>query len=303
MASAYSALATEEMENDLASEPTPHWATTTIRVDGMTCGACSASIESAFHQVDGVGTVSVSLIMGRAVVAHDPAKISAEKVQETIGDRGFDAEVLSTDISLQGPGRDRPTTENKVVHMSGVSWTVTTIAVEGMTDNASSSAIEAVFKNIAGVRKAAVSLSPEYAAVEHDASQISSERVAGMIQGQGFGATVLETKVIDPSSLAIDDDDDEGQGASQLVRTTVAIEGMTCGACTSAVEKGFHGVDGMVQFNISLLAERAVVLHDSRKFSVDKVVQTSVHIFAHDLFDHDDRNPNTFWLQYRRRWI
>ena len=275
MVTAYSALVTEDMDNDLASEPTPHWATTTLRIDGMTCGACSASIESAFHQVDGVGTVSVSLIMGRAVVAHDPAKISAEKVQETIEDRGFDAEVLSTDMSSQGPGRHRRTSENEVVHTSdpsGASWTATTVAIEGITDNTPSSAIEAVFESTAGVRKALPSLSSEYAVVEHDASQISSERIAEMIRGQGFAATVLETKVIDPPLLAIDDD--EGQGVSRLARTTVAIEGMYCGACTSAVEKGFHGVDGMVQFSISLLAERAVVLHDSRKFSVDKVVQT-----------------------------
>lgn len=36
--------------------------------------------------------------MERAVVMHDPQSISAEKIQEIIEDRGFDAEVLATDL-------------------------------------------------------------------------------------------------------------------------------------------------------------------------------------------------------------
>ncbi len=56
--------------------------------------------------------------------------------------------------------------------------------------------------------------------------------------------------------------------------TTVAIEGMTCGACTSAVEGGFKDMDGLANFNISLLAERAVLVHDPSKLSVEKIVDT-----------------------------
>ncbi|KAI9871440.1 MAG: hypothetical protein M1823_008447, partial [Watsoniomyces obsoletus] len=56
--------------------------------------------------------------------------------------------------------------------------------------------------------------------------------------------------------------------------TTVAIEGMTCGACTSAVEGSFRNADGLVRFNISLLAERAVITHNSTRLSPDKIVET-----------------------------
>ena len=47
---------------------------------------------------------------------------------------------------------------------------------------------------------------------------------------------------------------------------------MTCGACTSAVEKGFKDVAGVTQFNISLLAERGVVRDDPKVQSVEQVV-------------------------------
>ena len=56
--------------------------------------------------------------------------------------------------------------------------------------------------------------------------------------------------------------------------TTVAIEGMTCGACTSAVESGFKDMAGLASFNISLLAERAIVVHDPSKLSVENIVDT-----------------------------
>src|SRR2546422_862529 len=75
---------------------TAHMATTTLKVDGMTCGACTSAVESGFKGVEGAGAVSVSLVIGRAVVHHDPTILSAEKVAEIIEDRGFDAEVLST---------------------------------------------------------------------------------------------------------------------------------------------------------------------------------------------------------------
>ncbi|KAJ3471986.1 hypothetical protein NLG97_g11387 [Lecanicillium saksenae] len=48
---------------------------------------------------------------------------------------------------------------------------------------------------------------------------------------------------------------------------------MTCGACTSAVEGGFKGVDGILKFNISLLAERAVITHDVTKISAEQIAE------------------------------
>jgi len=120
----------------------------------MTCGACTSSVESGFKNVDGAGSVSVSLVMGRAVVQHHSKKLSPEAVKEIIEDRGFDAEVLSTDIPI-------PREECLEEVMSAVSdseeletqsLSATTLAVEGMTCGACTSAVEAGFKNVPGVK-------------------------------------------------------------------------------------------------------------------------------------------------------
>ena len=251
-------------------------AMTTLRVDGMTCGACTSSVESGFRNMEGVGNVSVSLVMGRAVVHHDPAKLSPDAVREIIEDQGFDAEILSTDIPMPGANEameeimfDASETEEVI---SG-DLSTTTLAIEGMTCGACTSAVEAGFKDVPGVKSMSISLLSERAVVEHDISILTPEAIADIIEDRGFGATVLDTQRSTPLQKQRKHTQAPHQTPRELTTTTVAIEGMTCGACTSAVEGGFKDVPGMVKFNISLLAERAVVVHDPAKLLPDQIAK------------------------------
>ncbi|KAL2148191.1 hypothetical protein VTH82DRAFT_6906, partial [Thermothelomyces myriococcoides] len=238
-------------------------ATTTLKVEGMTCGACTSSVEAGFKGVDGVGSVSVSLVMERAVVMHDPQRISADKIREIIEDRGFDAEVLSTDLPS-------PVAPRASFGDFGPPTMVTTVGIKGMTCGACTSAVEGGFKDVAGVKSFSISLLAERAVIEHDPSLLSAETICEIIEDRGFDAEVLESKEKEPETNG-------GSGgadtAPSTATTTVAIEGMTCGACTSAVEEGFRNVDGLLRFNISLLAERAVIAHDPAKLPPSKIVE------------------------------
>lgn len=240
--------------------------TTTLKVEGMTCGACSSSVESGFQDVEGVGSVSVSLVMERAVVTHDADKISGQELRDIIEDRGFDAEVLSTDRP------DSPLFDAADEEAQETGTSTTTIHVGGMTCGACTSAVEGAFKDVAGVKNFSISLLSERAVIEHDPSIISPETLAETIEDTGFDAEILETKAADPP-LAKPKNRRKGD-QPKLMTTTVAVEGMTCGACTSAVEGGFKDVPGVMQFNISLLAERAVILHDPEKISTSQIVET-----------------------------
>ena len=248
-------------------------ATTTLAVDGMTCSACSSAVEAGFKNVDGAGTVSVSLILGRAVVQHNPDKLSADSVKAIIEDRGFDAEVISTDLApplVQMAGSESQGL--RVPEEPGLS--TTTLAVEGMTCGACTSAVEGGFKDVAGVKSMSISLLSERAVVEHDPSILSPERIAEIIEDRGFGATVLGTQPSSPPATHISKSGEVlVQKQSDLVTTTVTIEGMTCGSCTSAVEKGFKDVVGVIKFNISLLAERAIITHDPEALSSAQVIE------------------------------
>lgn len=258
----------------IGQEKTAHMATTTVKVDGMTCGACTSAVEAGFKDVPGAGAVSVSLVMGRAVVHHDPEQLSGEQVAEIIEDRGFDAEILSTNLpSIKASTGKVAAKQNQGV-TTGPKISTTTLVVEGMTCGACTSAVEAGFKDVAGVKSMSVSLLSERAVVEHDLTIISTEQIAEIIEDRGFGATVVDTKIQDDSIVA-----SAALPESTLVNinnsiTTIAIEGMTCGACTSAVEGAFNGMPGLVHFNISLLAERAVISHEPSRLSIEKIIET-----------------------------
>ncbi|CAN8100886.1 unnamed protein product [Discula destructiva] len=242
-------------------------ATTTLKIGGMTCGACTSAIESGLTGVDGVGNVSVSLIMERGVVMHDANKISAEQVREIIEDRGFDADILSTD--LESPRVDR--TDSAYAEAARPKYVGTVVAIEGMTCGACTSAVEGAFKDVPGVKNFSISLLSERAVIDHDPTVLTADQIAEMIEDRGFGATVVESSELEDEKNV---PSGSGPGRSLHAVTTVAIEGMTCGACTSAVESGFKDVEGVLKFNISLLAERAIITHDPAKLSAEQIVET-----------------------------
>ena len=281
-----------------------HMATTTLRVGGMTCGACTSAVEAGFKGVEGVGNVSVSLVMERAVIVHDPETVTAAQIQEIIEDRGFEAEVLATDLPSPMFNRDRNLyNEEEDGEEDTQSSTTTTLAVEGMTCGACTSAVEGGFKDVPGVKHFSISLLSERAVVEHDASILTAEQIAEIIEDRGFGATVLESQ-----ATASTQSQKKRRGSTgkmdMLATTTVAVEGMTCGACTSAVEGGFKDLDGLLQFNISLLAERAVVIHDPLKLSTEKIAEIiedrgfGAQILSTEL-GSSDRSPSSALVQFK----
>lgn len=58
--------------------------TATLDVQGMTCGACTASVKIVLKKLDGVSDAKVSFDEGRAVVTYDPAKLTPQKMADTI---------------------------------------------------------------------------------------------------------------------------------------------------------------------------------------------------------------------------
>ncbi len=64
-----------------------------IKIDGMTCGGCVASVHTATADIDGLENISIELIDNQATVTFDDSKTSAETIASAIDDAGFDASV------------------------------------------------------------------------------------------------------------------------------------------------------------------------------------------------------------------
>jgi len=65
--------------------------TTTIKVDGMSCGGCVKSVTGVLTALDGVAKAEVSLERKQAVVEFDAAKVTRDQLKAVIEDAGFDA--------------------------------------------------------------------------------------------------------------------------------------------------------------------------------------------------------------------
>jgi copper chaperone CopZ len=62
-----------------------------IRVEGMHCKMCSASVTKALKTTPGVEKVEVSAEKGEAVIQYDDEKVTEAKLREVINATGFKA--------------------------------------------------------------------------------------------------------------------------------------------------------------------------------------------------------------------
>ena len=65
--------------------------TVTIRVEGMKCAKCSASVAKALKATEGVEEAQVNSEKGEAVIKYDDQKLTETKLREVINSTGFKA--------------------------------------------------------------------------------------------------------------------------------------------------------------------------------------------------------------------
>ena len=65
--------------------------TVTIKVEGMKCAKCSASVTKALKATEGVEDAQVSSDKGEAVIKYDDQKLTETKLREVINSTGFKA--------------------------------------------------------------------------------------------------------------------------------------------------------------------------------------------------------------------
>lgn len=68
---------------------------TTLRVEGMTCGSCVRHVEGALRALPGVASAEVRLREGLALVRHDPQSAPVAALVAAVGAEGYRAELES----------------------------------------------------------------------------------------------------------------------------------------------------------------------------------------------------------------
>ena len=89
---------------------------------------------------------------------------------------------------------------------------------------------------------------------------------------------------------------------SAIVRSDIAIEGMTCAACANRIQRGLTKLDGIDEVRINFANGRATVLHHGTSESDMRAVVERLGYVAPITADHDAAEQRRE-ADLRRRWI
>ncbi|KAI4104713.1 MAG: hypothetical protein LQ339_003791 [Xanthoria mediterranea] len=265
-------------------------AKTTLRVDGMTCASCESAVKGGLKGLDGVATVEAYFNLSRAIVEHDPQKISPESVREAIDETGFDVEILSTDF----PRLTHSQAAEEAIGFTGSQLSVTTLKVEGMTCGACESGIRGGFKDVPGLTTMSISFLTGRADFEHDPVVLPPEAIAEIIEDRGFDAAIVETKASLTNEISTIPLEHSNSQPSAIRSVQLKILGLTDTASAANLEDSLRSIPGITSVAVNystLTSSRTTISYNSLETSLRTVVEATEILGYNALIaDVDDNN-------------
>jgi Cu+-exporting ATPase len=120
-----------------------------------------------------------------------------------------------------------------------------TVGVTGMTCAGCSSRVEKVLNKMDGV-EAQVNLSTEKATVNYDPGSVTVEDITSKIENMGYGVLTQKTEF--------------------------DVQGMTCAACSTRIEKVLNKQAGIKQASVNLAAESAAVEYNPNALEISDII-------------------------------
>ncbi len=152
----------------------------TLRIEGMTCASCVASVEKSLSQTSGVVEASVNLATESAVVRFDPASVDFARLREAVQRAGYDV-----------------ATREKTA----------TFRVEGMTCASCVAHVEKALGNVDGVSKATVNLATESAQVSFNVEQVDPSDLVAAVAQTGYSLVVEDAGGIEEIESELEKDE------------------------------------------------------------------------------------------------
>ncbi|KAH7679036.1 Cu(+) exporting ATPase protein [Dioscorea alata] len=234
----------DSFDNEHRGDDADKLKTIQVKVTGMTCSACSNSVESAIAGVHGVHAATVSLLQNKAHVVFDTLLVKAEDVKNAIEDAGFEAEVLQD--SNKTPSKSQKTLFGQ-------------FRIGGMTCAACVNSVEGILRKLPGVKGAVVALATSLGEVEYDPSVTNKDEIVNAIEDAGFEATFLES--------------------SEQNKVLFGIEGLINDKDLDVLRDILKNIKGLKQFELRGILSEVEVIFDpeviSLRFIVDAIQRES----------------------------
>lgn len=122
------------------------------------------------------------------------------------------------------------------------------LSIDGMTCAGCARAVESALSHAEGVAKVSVNLPTETAHVEYFPGIVSESSLEDVVSKSGYSVR------------------------HPLLNIRLKISGMTCGGCTSSVEKALRSVSGVGEANVNLMTEEARVDYEPDRVSPRELV-------------------------------
>ncbi|CAM4621555.1 unnamed protein product [Leuciscus chuanchicus] len=142
-----------------------------VLVTGMTCASCVANIERNLLKHEGIKSVLVALMCGKAEVKYDPRLLDPAQIVQLISRLGFGASVMEENTVQDG---------------------VLDLSVTGMTCASCVHNIESRLLRTKGILEASVALATNKAHVKFDSDLVGSRDIVRIIEGLGFGVSLIK---------------------------------------------------------------------------------------------------------------
>ncbi|XP_020222994.1 copper-transporting ATPase HMA4 [Cajanus cajan] len=144
--------------------------TVTFQLSDIKCASCVNSVESVVGSLNGVKSVAVSPLDGRAAIKFVPKLVTAKQIRESIEESGFGVDEL---------------------HEKDIA--VCRVKIKGMACTSCSESVENALKMVEGVKNAIVGLALEEAKVHFDPNLINVDKIIEAIEDAGFGADLISS--------------------------------------------------------------------------------------------------------------
>ncbi|KAJ6659211.1 hypothetical protein lerEdw1_019256 [Lerista edwardsae] len=142
-----------------------------MEITGMTCASCVSNIEKNLQKEDGIVSVLVALMAGKAEVKYKPDIIQPLEITQLIKNLGFEALVIEDYADAVGS---------------------INLKVTGMTCASCVHNIESRLTKTLGVLHASVALATSKAHVRFDPEVVGPRDIIKIIEGIGFQATLIK---------------------------------------------------------------------------------------------------------------
>ncbi len=142
--------------------------------------------------------------------------------------------------------------------------------IEGMTCASCVRRVERSLEKVPGVEQASVNLATERASVRFDPAQVQTAELEEAVKRAGYQARLVAPPPA-PAPVVASNGHASPIGSAGTIE--LPVEGMTCASCVRRVEKALEKVDGVEQASVNLATERASVMFDPERVSMEDLEQ------------------------------